>query len=155
MAKANCFYEVKIGPLNFRGSITVEGPTIEAWRGKRFEGSVPLGICSVAYEGAWCLVKYTNERRIPLVSLSEIERKELMSEFGIEASANWLIGTFGRKRLGLDDPFFYSPAFYALCIWVRNHPKFAQRHAEYQDYLQDWHSRALTSPYKTPLRLLV
>ncbi len=153
MSRVHCFHEVKIGSILFRGTITIDGPTIEAWLGKTFEGAVARGVCSIAFAGAWCVVKYSNELRISLAPLSNPEREELMQEFGI-GPLEPHIGLLGRRKLGFDDPFFSSPAFGGLCTWVRQHPRIAEKHAEYQHYLGDWHARALASSYRAPLRAI-
>lgn len=153
MSRVHCFHEVKIGPILFRGTITIDGPTIEAWIGKKFEGSVALGVCSIACAEAWYVVKYLNERRICLAPLSNSERETLMQEFGI-GPLEPHINILGRKKLGLDDPFFSSPAFGGLCTWVRHHPGIAEKYAESQQYLRDWHGRALVSSHRAPLRVI-
>ena len=142
MNRAHHFHEVKIGVLTFRGTVTVDGLSIEAWANKEFLGTAPLGICSVVFDEAWYVVKYMAEHRISLMALKDQERKEFMREFGISILDSKVVGLAGRRKLGLEDPFFASPAFSGLCRWVRQHPKVAKRYAEYQHYLGDWHSRA-------------
>lgn len=152
------FHDVVIGGIRFLGVMSVDGPYISA----EPLGGVALGVCSIAFVAKdkaidrtipavkdrlavtfyrdagpkeWWLVKYSDETRIHLGTLSENERRQLADEFGIPIS----IHGAGNEKPGL---FFTSPAFDSLTKWVEAHPKLAKRYSEYDTYLSGWYEKA-------------
>jgi hypothetical protein len=81
------------------------------------------------FRSRWFVVKYSDERRIDLTSLSEQGRLEFSRQFGVPISTNM----YGREDFGAS--FFRSEAFRTLCDWAVKHPRLTKRLESHSDYL--------------------
>lgn len=156
---SSTFYETVIGGVAFQGLMSGEGPAIAVSSGQcaPLGGAISIRLVSEKQEvaeripasagmlevetlrevgeSAWWVVKYRTQPRINLRELSDANRRQLASEFGID-----LDGDQEDARATL---FFSSPAFHGLVRWVQKHPAQARQCSRWDAYLSGWYERAL------------
>ena len=135
------FYRSTIEGRKFLAGLSVDGPYVSDG-----DDDVCIGASSIVKfavrllpseqridapipSSRWIVVKYADEKRIDLSSLSDQGRLEFSRQFGVPIS----------ERLdGIDDHgalFFRSEAFLALCEWAKAHPRLAKRIKDHCSYV--------------------
>jgi hypothetical protein len=143
---AHIFYETEIEGAKFEAFMVAEGPYIHMTGRNGYTSGTALGVSTIDHftprphvdlgngdclmgktKSGWWIAKYGNQPTVDISCLSEAGRDLLMQRFGIRSRDT---------RKNENEVFRQSDAFRALCQWVTDHPRIAQRHLRGQIYLQ-------------------
>lgn len=102
----------------------------------------PIGYCTSIQQhpahppgpAEWQVVKYYDQPHIRLCCLSGSAINVLAREFGIPKGPD-------ADEREASQLFFNSPAFLALIIWAKAHPRFAKQCQNSGPYLMNWYDR--------------
>lgn len=152
------FYTLTLEGHKFYGEVSASGPVIVDERGSW----VALGVCSIVrcvnpawgrkmLDGGghvdslidptarWWIVKYTDELRINIDSLSDESRQQISDRFGIPIRDTGIgAGDFGKR-------FVNSNAAEGLREWTKKHPRLLKRYGVYDDYIRQWPEKVTSS----------
>ncbi|MBY5991490.1 hypothetical protein [Ferrimonas balearica] len=109
---SNRFYLVTIGPAQFEGMVSADGPHIKRLGGASVAvGEAQLHLGDPLFPG-WRLVD--QHHSLTLEDLSESEVLTLAEQFGLPMRT-------APTETAEPSRFWQSPAFAGLCDWVRHH----------------------------------